>query len=245
MRARIDSDVTRAVRERTDLAAVIGELVTLEKRGADLVGLCFFHSEKTPSFHVHPGRGFFKCFGCGAGGDVITFAMRASRMTFPGAVRHLAERAGVEIDSPLRRQRPPRPTASDVHRELDLEGARYREQHHLDSVAVRLVAADLDEIRRRVSARLGVSLPPVQRRISDSFAGGRERDPLWSMLLERAWLEAWIVTTGSPALYPIDEFARLGRAGVAALEVAERRAAGDVRAIVAANRGASEPRRAA
>ncbi|MBC5798475.1 MAG: hypothetical protein GIX03_10765 [Candidatus Eremiobacteraeota bacterium] len=86
-------------------------------------------------------------------------------------------------------------------------------------------------IRRVVAVRLGVSLPPVQRRASDSFAGGRERDPLWPVLLERAWFEAWIVTTGSPALYGIDEFARLGRAGAASLEVAERRAAADVRAI--------------
>ncbi len=229
------SDI-ETVLHRTDIAAYIGTHVALRKRGNDLVGLCPFHSEKTPSFHVHPDRGFFKCFGCGEAGDVIDFALRATRMTFSEAIHHLADRAGIALGSSKAWRRPPPPTVSAVRRELEREEARYREQQGLDAAAVRLIADDLDEIRRRVSVRLGVTIPPVRRSASDSFAGGHERDPLWPLLLERGWCAAWIATTGSPAIYPVDEFARLGRAGAAALEIAERRAVTGLREITTERR---------
>lgn len=94
---RIDQSVTREILARTDLAALIGQYVSLHKRGRDLVGLCPFHGEKTPSFHVHPDRGFFKCFGCGKGGDAIRFMMELENLRFPDAARMLAKRAGVEL----------------------------------------------------------------------------------------------------------------------------------------------------
>ena len=94
----IDSSTTREVLSRTDIGSFIGTYVQLQKRGNDLVGLCPFHGEKTPSFHVHPDRGFFKCFGCGAGGDVITFVTRLENVSFRDAVGILARRAGVEIE---------------------------------------------------------------------------------------------------------------------------------------------------
>jgi len=72
--------------------------VPLHKRGNDLVGLCPFHNEKTPSFHVHPDKGFFKCFGCGTGGDVITFISKLENLAFPDAVRMLAQHAGIELE---------------------------------------------------------------------------------------------------------------------------------------------------
>ncbi len=96
---RFDQDVTREVRSRIDIGTFIGGYVALRKRGNDLVGLCPFHGERTPSFHVHPDRGFFKCFGCGAGGDVITFFQKLENLTFPEAVRELARRAGVEVEA--------------------------------------------------------------------------------------------------------------------------------------------------
>ncbi len=95
---RYDQGVLHEIRERVDIAAFIGDYVPLKKRGNDLVGLCPFHAEKTPSFHVHPDRGFFKCFGCGAGGDVITFVQKNDNVTFGDAVRALAEKAGVELE---------------------------------------------------------------------------------------------------------------------------------------------------
>ena len=83
------------VREASDIAAVVGEYVSLRKAGARLAGLCPFHREKTPSFYVNPSMQAFHCFGCGAGGDVFSFLMQHEKMTFPEAVRHLAARSGV------------------------------------------------------------------------------------------------------------------------------------------------------
>jgi DNA primase len=96
---RIDDAIKREVLTRTDIAEYIGQFVTLRKRGNSLVGLCPFHAEKTPSFHVHPDRGFFKCFGCDAHGDVINYLRRAENLTFPDALRVLAKRAGIEIEA--------------------------------------------------------------------------------------------------------------------------------------------------
>jgi DNA primase len=96
---RIDDSIKREVLSRTDIAEYIGQFVTLRRRGTSLVGLCPFHAEKTPSFHVHPDKGFFKCFGCDAHGDVINYLRRAENLTFPEALRVLAKRAGIELEA--------------------------------------------------------------------------------------------------------------------------------------------------
>ncbi len=93
-----DQDALREIRARIDIASLIGQYVALRKRGNDLVGLCPFHAEKTPSLHVHPDRGFFKCFGCGAGGDAITFVQRIENAPFGDVVRSLAAKAGIELE---------------------------------------------------------------------------------------------------------------------------------------------------
>jgi len=95
---RIDQGALREILSRTDIGVLIGSYVQLRKRGNDLVGLCPFHAEKTPSFHVHPDRGFFKCFGCGQGGDAIKFIQLLENVPFPEAARTLARRAGVELE---------------------------------------------------------------------------------------------------------------------------------------------------
>jgi DNA primase catalytic core len=94
---RFDESVIREIHARTPIAEYIGQYVPLRKRGNDMVGLCPFHGEKTPSFHVHPDRGFYKCFGCGEGGDVISFARKIENLDFNDAVRMLAGKAGVEL----------------------------------------------------------------------------------------------------------------------------------------------------
>ncbi len=96
---RFDQGVIREIHSRIDIATFIGQYVSLKKRGNDLVGLCPFHGEKTPSFHVHPDRGFFKCFGCGVGGDVITFLQKLENLDFNDAVRTLASKAGIELEA--------------------------------------------------------------------------------------------------------------------------------------------------
>ncbi|MEM1416216.1 MAG: DNA primase, partial [Myxococcota bacterium] len=93
----IPDEVKESIRERVDLGALIGEYVRLQKSGASLKGRCPFHDEKSPSFYVHPHRGFFKCFGCDAKGDVFSFLMRMEGLGFGEAARRLAERAGVEL----------------------------------------------------------------------------------------------------------------------------------------------------
>lgn len=95
---RFDSGVIRELHARVDIASFIGQYVSLKTRGNDLIGLCPFHREKTPSFHVHPDRGFFKCFGCGAGGDVISFVQKLENLTFADSVRFIATKAGIEVD---------------------------------------------------------------------------------------------------------------------------------------------------
>lgn len=85
------------IRERTDIASLVGEYVRLQKSGASFKGLCPFHSEKTPSFYVHPKRGFFHCFGCQASGDAFSFLTSLEGIPFPEAARRLAARVGVEI----------------------------------------------------------------------------------------------------------------------------------------------------
>jgi DNA primase len=85
------------IRARIDVVELVGQWVTLKRAGVNWKGLCPFHAEKTPSFTVHPKKGIFHCFGCGAGGDAFGFVMRQDRLTFPEAVRALARRAGIEL----------------------------------------------------------------------------------------------------------------------------------------------------
>lgn len=92
------SDETiEAVRSASDIVDVVGEYVSLKRRGSNYFGLCPFHSERTPSFSVNPEMSIFKCFGCGAGGDVFQFVMRIDGLEFPEALRTLADRAGIDL----------------------------------------------------------------------------------------------------------------------------------------------------
>ena len=97
------------VKDAADIVEVINEVVPLQNRSGRFLGLCPFHSEKTPSFTVNHDRGFFHCFGCKESGDVISFMMKYHNMSFPEALKDLAGRYGVELDtrelSPEEKQR--------------------------------------------------------------------------------------------------------------------------------------------
>ena len=93
----IPETVIEEVLARTDILETVQQYVTLKKAGANFKGLCPFHDENTPSFNVHPGMGIYKCFGCGEGGHSIQFLMKIEGWNFPETVRHLAEKAGIEI----------------------------------------------------------------------------------------------------------------------------------------------------
>ena len=87
------------VKSAADLVQIVGEHVKLRKSGSNFIGLCPFHSEKTPSFHVHAERQFFYCFGCHAKGDVIHFVERMEGLSFADALRWLGERYGIPLDN--------------------------------------------------------------------------------------------------------------------------------------------------
>jgi DNA primase len=125
-------EALETVRARTDIVELIGRYLKLKKVGGRYVGLCPFHTEKTPSFSVNPQKGFFHCFGCKASGDVFTFVMRMNGKSFPEALGELAERAGVELPA---------------QRRVDPE-QRERKQRYLD-VLERAAAFYEDELRRQ------------------------------------------------------------------------------------------------
>src|SRR3970040_397975 len=85
------------LKAQTDIVSIIGAVTPLKKAGATWKGLCPFHTEKSPSFNVNKDKGFFKCFGCGVGGDVVKFVELNQKLSFPEAVRYLAQRAGMAV----------------------------------------------------------------------------------------------------------------------------------------------------
>ena len=99
MAGKIPESTISEVIERADILEVVEKYVPLKKKGRNFMGLCPFHSEKTPSFSVNPEKGLFKCFGCGKGGTVLTFLMEMEGMTFPEAVRELGGRYGVRVET--------------------------------------------------------------------------------------------------------------------------------------------------
>jgi len=97
-RSVIKQEVIEQVRTQTDIVQLVGGYVPLKKAGRYYKGLCPFHSERTPSFHVSPERQTYHCFGCGAGGTAINFVMVTEKLEFPEAVRFLAKRLGITVE---------------------------------------------------------------------------------------------------------------------------------------------------
>src|SRR5512135_1755605 len=86
------------VKQQADIVRIVGDYVKLKKSGAqNFTGLCPFHNEKTPSFSVHATRQFYHCFGCGVSGDVFSFVQKVENITFPEAVRALAQKLGIPV----------------------------------------------------------------------------------------------------------------------------------------------------
>jgi len=94
----MDTDFARRVKDQADIVKIVGEYVRLRKAGAqNYSGLCPFHKEKTPSFSVHAGRQFYHCFGCGESGDVLEFVKKIENLSFPEAVRTVAQKCGIPL----------------------------------------------------------------------------------------------------------------------------------------------------
>jgi DNA primase len=143
------------VKQQADIVRVVGEYVRLKKSGQNFTGLCPFHSEKSPSFAVHPVKQIYHCFGCGVGGDVFQFVMEMEKCAFPEAVRTVAEKCGIAVPAPRerspeeRKENQQRAQLVEMHREAQtffvkcLEGTAegkaaraYLEDRGLDKEAI-------------------------------------------------------------------------------------------------------------
>lgn len=120
----IPREVIEEIRARNDVVDLIGSYVNLKRAGSNYSGLCPFHNEKTPSFTVFPATQSFYCFGCGAGGDVITFTMRSENMDYAEAIEALAKRSGITLPSEAGEQVRRGMSRKRVY-EMNLEAAKY------------------------------------------------------------------------------------------------------------------------
>jgi DNA primase len=94
---RINQETVQRIIQTADVVEVVGDFVSLKKRGANMIACCPFHNEKTPSFYVSPAKGIYKCFGCGKNGDSVRFIMDIEGLGYPEALRYLAKKYGIEV----------------------------------------------------------------------------------------------------------------------------------------------------
>lgn len=94
----ISKETIARIIDTARIEEVVGDFVTLKKRGSNLLGLCPFHNEKTPSFNVSPSRNIYKCFGCGKAGNAVSFVMEHEHYSFPEALKYLAAKYGIEVE---------------------------------------------------------------------------------------------------------------------------------------------------
>lgn len=187
---RITEASIRAVIDSTDMVAVVGEVVDLKRAGNSLKGLCPFHGEKTPSFHVDRHKRLYHCYGCGAGGDAVRFVQETRGLSFVETIEWLADRAGVELEREgwtpeMRRQQ----AAERSERGRLLELARAAQQFfrsRLDSPAG--AAARAYAVQRGLSQATVVTF--------GLGASGDGWSDLCDHLLSRGWTPADLVRIG-------------------------------------------------
>jgi DNA primase len=152
------------VKQQADIVRVIGEYVRLKKSGQSFTGLCPFHQEKTPSFNVHPVRQIYHCFGCGVGGDVFKFVMEMDKVTFPEAIRTVAEKCGIAIPRP--RERSPEERKENQQRsvlvEMHREAAAFFARQLQESGEGKVASAYLEDrgLDREALTQFGLGYAP-------------------------------------------------------------------------------------
>lgn len=164
MSNRVPEEVIEQIRSTADIVDIVGEYVQLTKRGRNWFGLCPFHGESTPSFSVTSDKQIFHCFGCGAGGNVITFLMDIENITFQEALSRLGSRAGIDVDVNIPSESGPAPSKGDHQLILMHEFAAEMYHHILLNTEEGQVALDYLENRGFTSEmiekyRIGWSLP--------------------------------------------------------------------------------------
>jgi DNA primase len=165
----IPQDFIDLVRSSTDIVGVISQYVPLKATGASFKGLCPFHSEKTPSFHVNPERQIFHCFGCGQGGDAFKFLMLYEKLSFVEAIEQLASRAGLKV-----------PRTSSASRREDEERTLLMKLH---DEAAAYFRGQLRESREGATAREYLKKRGLTPETVDSYGLGFASDQ-WSGLLD-------------------------------------------------------------
>src|SRR5687768_6890953 len=172
------------LKQHADIVTVIQDYVSLKKTGATYKGLCPFHAEKTPSFHVHRDKGYFHCFGCAAGGDVFKFLELRESVGFPDAVRMLAQRFGMTV---------PELEQSDAQRAGAAERESLLKVHEAAAAwFVQQLASDAGgRARAQLSAR-GVSAP-ASAVLGLGFA---PREGLRQALLQQGFSQALLLRAG-------------------------------------------------
>ena len=93
----IDRETVDRIYAAANIVDIVGDYVTLKRKGVNYVACCPFHNEKTPSFVVSPSKGLYKCFGCGKGGNAVTFVMEQEAVSYPEALKMVAKRYGIEV----------------------------------------------------------------------------------------------------------------------------------------------------
>ena len=175
------------LKQKTDIVSVVSQYISLKKAGRNLVGLCPFHSEKHPSFFVYPEQQSWHCFGCNAGGDVLSFIMKKESMDFGEALRFLAAKAGVTIPSRVEREE----GKEEKERLYKVNEAAAQYFHNL-----LLNSPDGEKARNYVASRgfSAKTLADFQLGFSpDSW------DSLKQYLLERGYVESELLTAGLAA----------------------------------------------
>jgi DNA primase len=152
------------VKQQADIVRVIGGYLPLRKSGQNFTGLCPFHTEKTPSFAVHPVKQIYHCFGCGVGGDVFKFVMEVDKLSFPDAVRAVAEKCGIAV--PQARERSPEERRANQQRaalvEMHREAAAFFARHlttTAEGKAARAYLADRG-LNEEAITRFGLGFAP-------------------------------------------------------------------------------------
>ena len=166
----IPEDKISEIKHSADIVDIVSDVVLLKKAGKNLVGLCPFHSEKTPSFTVSPDKQIFHCFGCGVGGNVISFLMKQEGLSFPEVARHLAKRYGVSI--------PEGPVSPEQKRRMsERESLFDLNRRAMDYFHETLLKSPAGEKARSYLSKRGISAKTI-----DAFKLGFARDG-WDHLL--------------------------------------------------------------
>lgn len=157
MSLRFDTNIIARVQQANDIVDVIGEHLSLTKKGKELVGLCPFHTDHRPSMYVNPAKQIFKCFACGAGGDVLKFVQMRENLSFSQAIERLAQRGGIKLE-PLRSYHGQDGRAADEADPKDLA--------RVNTWAAKFWQANLWHQQKGESARAYIA----QRQISEEMA---------------------------------------------------------------------------